>query len=388
MSLPPILTRMATIFTLFIVAGTASATPRNEPAIVDTFRVPDGGVQPQIIRGNDGTLHMIYFVGHPMQGNIFYIKSSDDGKTYGEAIRVNSQELSASIGARFALGKSSRVHVAWNGSPKAEPKAPGDSLPLLYARSNDAGTGFSEQRNIIQSHPHLDGGSSIAADSMGNVYVSWHAPIEGGHGEPDRRIWVSRSTDDGKTFETETNASVATTGACACCAVRSFADSKGNLFVMYRIASKVVNRDMHLLVSSDQGQTFSNTKIQKWNVGYCVMSTASMVEHEDVIYAAWETKKQIYFGRVNPVTGEILNQTPAPGSGKNRKHPVLSVNTDGQILLAWTEGTSWGKGGSIAWQVYSPQGEALTSESGSIDGLPAYSSVIAFSTGSKFTLAY
>ena len=68
------------------------------------------------------------------------------------------------------------------------------------------------------------------------------------------------------------------------------------------------------------------------------------------VLAAWETEKQVYFGKV---AGDSVPQpTGAPGKGENRKYPVLATNAHGETLLAWTEGTAWKKGGSLSWMVY------------------------------------
>jgi hypothetical protein len=40
------------------------------------------------------------------------------------------------------------------------------------------------------------------------------------------------------------------------------------------------------------------------------------------------------------------------GKAGARKHPVLAVNEAGEILMAWTEGTGWQKGGSLSWQMF------------------------------------
>ena len=39
----------------------------------------------------------------------------------------------------------------------------------------------------------------------------------------------------------------------------------------------------------------------------------------------------------------------APGQSGNRKHPVITSNTKGEMILVWTEGTGWKRGGSLAW---------------------------------------
>ena len=46
----------------------------------------------------------------------------------------------------------------------------------------------------------------------------------------------------------------------------------------------------------------------------------------------------------------------APGAGDNRKHPALAFNKNGDMILVWTEGTGWMRGGDLAWQVYDKTG--------------------------------
>jgi hypothetical protein len=104
------------------------------------------------------------------------------------------------------LGKNGRVHVAWNGSSKAQPKNPFGHSPMLYTRLHDAGTAFEPQRNLMQVSDLLDGGGTVAADSAGNVYVAWHGVSKVARGEVSREVWLAHSTDEGKTFGQETAA--------------------------------------------------------------------------------------------------------------------------------------------------------------------------------------
>ena len=102
------------------------------------------------------------------------------------------------------------------------------------------------------------------------------------------------------------------------------------------------------------------------------MSTSSLVEGPNEVYAAWETSGQVYFGKVDTKAPSISKPIGAPGEGKNRKHPTLAVNQKGDILMAWTEGTGWQRGGALAWQVYDAQGQP-TAEKGTIpEGIPVW----------------
>src|SRR5262249_13584970 len=140
----------------------------------------------------------------------------------------------------LAVGKGSRVHVAWMGSNKGEPRDSNKPSPMLYARMNDSGTAFERQRNVIRSAVGLDGGGSVAADHEGRVYVAWHAPAPDTRGEASRRVWVAISTDEGKTFAREKAAFSKPTGSCGCCGMRAFVDGKGTVYLLYRAAANQV----------------------------------------------------------------------------------------------------------------------------------------------------
>ena len=76
----------------------------------------------------------------------------------------------------------------------------------------------------------------------------------------------------------------------------------------------------------------------------------------------------------------------APTHG--RKHPALAGNARGETILAWTEGTGWNKGGSLAWQVYDKDGKP-TAEHGRAAGVPTWSLVAVFARpDGGFTILY
>ena len=128
---------------------------------------------------------------------------------------------------------------------------------------------------MIHSAYGLDGGGGIAADEAGRVFVFWHAPVPGGDGEQSRRVWMARSRDDRETFEPERVAWPEPTGACGCCSLNAFADPSGRLFVLFRSAHEIVHRDMYLLRSDDNGNTFTG-----WNISPSLPSPELSVRDE------------------------------------------------------------------------------------------------------------
>ena len=361
------------ILSLFLAGSALADSPR-----VQLRRTPDGGLQPQAIVDSAGALHLVYFQGEPKAGNIFYARQSPGESGFSKPMPVNSRPGSAIAmgtirGAHLTVGRKGRIHVAWNGS---QPNAAGghEGVPMLYARLNDAGTAFEPERDLMTFTGGLDGGGSVAADDQGNVYVLWHgSPPGNSAGEAGRAVFVARSSDDGKTFAREKQANPKPTGACGCCGMRAFADRAGNVFALYRAASEKVNRDEVLLASRNHGASFETITSHPWNIPTCPMSSASLSAGRAGTLAAWESAGQVYF---TTVKGMLVSKPISPPGTAKRKHPVAVGNDRGEVLLAWTEGTGWQKGGALAWQLFDANGQPLD-EKGRVDGVPVWSLVAA-----------
>src|SRR5262249_43825721 len=147
------------------------------------------------------------------------------------------------------------------------------------------------------------------------------------------------------------------TGACGCCGMRALAGPGKHLYALFRSASLGVHRDTYLLTSNDRGDAFEGENLGKWNAGACPMSTYTLAHAPAGVLAAWETTGQVYYTLLDPKTGKRSPTVAAPGAGSGRKHPSVAGNARGEVLLAWTEGMGWNKGGSLAWQVFDRHGK-------------------------------
>jgi hypothetical protein len=385
--------RLLAIVALAFASGSFDVQAGNDEN-VKLIRVPDGGIQPQAAVDKKNVIHMIYFKGDPAHGDVYYVRSKDWGATFSSPIQVNSEQGTAVAagtirGPRIALGANGRVHVVWNGSTKSSirgpliPEMPSDSpyngLPMFYTRLKDGGTAFEKERNLMKVTFGLDGGGAVAADGSGNVYVAWHGKRAGDlDGEDGRSVWIARSRDGGKDFLAEARAYKEPTGACGCCGLSIFTGNNGTVYVLYRTAKEKVHRDIYLLVSKDEGKTFTGRLVDKWNIPACPMSSMAFADGPDVVTAAWQTEEQVYYATINPTTSQMSDMIPAPGKGKLRKYPALAVNSRGETILVWTEDTGWGSGGVLVWQVYGKDGKP-TGASGRVAGLPPWSFGAVFS---------
>lgn len=372
---------------LFAAQPTTAAQDASD-AEVEVVRVPEGGYQVQAEVASDGTLHTIYLRGEPGHADIFYSRRNAKGE-WSSALRVNSvAESAVGIGTirgpQLAVGPEGRVHVVWFGSEKAGVKAPAGGAPLLYTRLNDAGTAFEPQRSLMQRSTMLDGGPSLAADARG-VYVAWHGAEASAPnaGEPKRRLWVTRSTDAGRTFPPETAVNSDPTGACACCSVKVFAEKNGRILVLYRAATPLpgstsaTERDICLIASTDGGQRFTGARLDPWRINACPMSSESMAAGPEGMLSAWETEGRIRWGIVDPKRPAVASIWAVPGSGATRRHPSVAVNRRGDVLLAWTEGTGWARGGDLAWQLFDHTGKPRGAQVRIRGGVPVWGLVAA-----------
>lgn len=371
------------------------AAPPAPDSHIQLLRTPNSGIQPQTVIDSMGTVHMIYFKGDAKSGDIEYVRRATGSMDFSQPLRVNSDPQSAVAigtvrGPQLAVGRNGRAYIIWFG-PARRSEGHDDSMPVFFARLSDASSSFEPQRNLIHFAWGGDGGLSVAADQNGNVYAVWHATGDS-LGEDHRRVYLERSLDDGKTFSREAPVSPAALGACGCCGMRAFVDSRGVLSILFRAAAQSIHRDMTLLTSEDQGKTFQARTMSSWELNACPMSSASLSEGAGKSFAAWERAGQVYF---SPLGAQLQELSPAGPSNERasgeqvlRKHPSIAANTRGEVLLAWTEGTGWAKGGSVAWQLFDATGKPLGAQ-GYVAGLPPWGlpSAFADATG-NFTIIY
>src|SRR5262249_48795990 len=160
----------------------------------------------------------------------------------------------------------------------------------------------------------LDGCGRGAADSGGKVYVSGHGKGPGAkQGEAGRQVWVAESQDSGKTFATEHPAWKQPTGACGCCGMAMFADTKGTVRALYRSATESVHRDTYLLTSRDEARNFDGRKLHPWEINACPASSMSFAEGAGKTEGAWETGAQVYFTDLSRANSVPVS---APEEGK------------------------------------------------------------------------
>jgi hypothetical protein len=347
---------------LAFVAGPAASA-------VTIRRLSHGQIQPQALRDASGRIHLLYFSGPPAGGDLYYVTSDDDGGTFSPPVRVNSQPGTAIAtgtvrGGQLTLGAGGRPHVSWNDAQGKQ---------VFYSRMDAAGRGFEPQRGLMRRSLNLDGGGAIAADGRGGVFVAWHGndARTSARDEASRTVWIATSHDDGATFGEEHVAWNQPTGACGCCGLALIAEP-GRLSLLYRSATALVDRDIYLLSSPDDGGTFRGSRLDRWPINACPLTTMSFARTATGLLGAWETEGRVVVARLDAVKDTMISEVRPTVAKVPAKHPRIAVNARGESMLVWTEGTGWSRGGGIAWQLFDPAGRP-TSAVATAAGVPVWS---------------
>jgi hypothetical protein len=195
---------------------------------------------------NTGSIYAVYFRNENGGGNIYLQKSSDNGQTFSQPVRINDNEGSVQLDAQWSppaigVGPSSQVYAVWYNADHSEPdKYPFGQVTLRFARSLDGGNTFEPAINPApndpkgeQSYPYM-----VVSDKN-KIYISYlnldYSKIDDPTGTPTVVRMVT-SADGGKTFD---NSAITDKSACQCCAtVSALNPVDGEIYTSSRSALK------------------------------------------------------------------------------------------------------------------------------------------------------
>jgi hypothetical protein len=321
-----------------VLAGSLTGGEIGTPPRVSVIQTPNGGSPAEAAIGLDGTFHLVYDSGS--DGIPYYVKSADHGVTFTSPVPVVEQ-ASRQPGlifssAAMAVGKSGAIYVAmmtnnWKMKLRGVPDG------LLFATLRPGARAFSPVRSL---NGQPSEGFSLAADGHGNVVAAWLAD----------KLFVNFSRDDGATFTA--NAELNTSyDPCNCCTTRAVYGADGSLAVLYREKSND-ERDMYVVIVKKDGRQL-RTRISStlWKVNACPMSYYGLSATQEGYVAAWPTKGEIYFSRLDR-EGNVVSpgEIKVPGRTGMRTGLIALGASDREALVAWKDKDQ------LNWQLYGADG--------------------------------
>jgi hypothetical protein len=146
--------------------------------------------KPGIGVDGDGIIYVAWRDGRKGNADIFFARSTDDGKTFSRNIQLNDDRGLAYQGnPTLAVGPKGVVAVAWSDARNEK-----DDIYMTVSR--DQGRTFSANRRVnddpetpAHSHP------SVAVDGQGTIYAAWED-----YRNDNSDIYLAKSLDGGATF--------------------------------------------------------------------------------------------------------------------------------------------------------------------------------------------
>lgn len=290
---------------------------------------------------------------HLAETDLWFLRSTDGGKTYGTPVRVN-----ATPGAvwgfpvskpRLSATPDGTLHIFYPGNSIDKKNGKPIVLPM-YTRSTDGGRSFSapvvlgtvaDSDNSDIVHGGLANAEcfgTMTTDDKGGVYTYWVDTRDMGKDSPNGKLFSAVSYDNGKTFGRDFE--VFPADVCPCCQATA-AVYDGRIYLGSRQVSAEGNRDSTVAISSDRGKSFQPRARwggAHWKIEACPLKPTSIVVDGNHVYAA------AYDGGADP-QGAALSRSldggktfePAvalqPGAAVSDA-PVLAM-IDGKLVAVW-----------------------------------------------------
>jgi hypothetical protein len=275
---------------------------------------------PAVAADSSNGIHVVWQDDTPGNVEIYYVKSSDRGATWGAARRL-TWEYGVSVRPAIVVDSADRIHVAWQDDKTG-------TTEIYYRQSTDAGENWSAVRRLtwtsgISEYPALAVGSGT------NIYVVWHDDTPG-----NLEIYFKRSTDGGTTWDAAKRLSW-TSGDCW---APDIAKGSGNaLLVVY-----CSEYDIFIKKSTDGGSSWSIAKRLTWNTEN--VGTVVAVDSMNTIHLMWQRdyvhdEYDIFYKKSTDggTTWSYAVDLTSSGGKMNGRScgPAVAVDSSNTVYFVW-----------------------------------------------------
>jgi hypothetical protein len=278
--------------------------------------------------GSDGSLH-VSVTPAGATGALPTVTVRDPAgpiEAHGEAPPQLAADRDGGISILYTVGK----------------EVPGERFPksaLRFIRSTDQGRSWSEPRTVNDG---TEFGShnfhALTAAPDGSLLATWLDARRGKSG-----VWMSRSTDGGRTWEA--NRPIYSDPTCPCCRTSVAVAGDGSIYVAWRAILSGDVRDVVVTRSSDGGASWAapvRVRADDWVYPGCPHAGPSLeVDAKGAVHVAWWTGKEgeagVYYARSTDGAKTFVAKGIATGQRARPAHVQLAVSGE-KVYLAWDDG--------------------------------------------------
>jgi len=319
-----------------------------EPAIASTL-ASDGG-------------EVIYVAWVEHRGQDADVKVSrfgEMGQVLSAAVRVNPTGVNATAWRgdppTVAIAADGTVYVGWTSRVDSDA---GPATDINLSASHDGGKTFAPPVKVNDdAKPGDHGMHSLALSKDGRIYVAWldernvkplaaESPMSDmpakHREEANREVFVSSSTDGGRSFSANQNVA---TNACPCCKTNLAVASDGRVYLSWRQVLPGDFRHIAVAASGDAGTTFSKAVIvsnDEWVLKGCPVTGAALLPGDEgklrvLWYAAGGKGQHGIYWSESEDGGQTFSPRTLVAATPARGTPVLVRDLRSQVRLG-----SWG----------------------------------------------
>ena len=308
--------------------------------------------EPATAPAPDGSFYVAWVNHNAKEADVMLARFNSNGESQGSAVRVNRDAGSATAWRgdqpSLAVAPDGAVYVLWTARVEAGDKHGTD---VYLSVSNDRGQSFASEVKVNDDKvPNAHGMHSLAIAKDGRIYAAWldernvqepkpSMKAEGHHMESNREVYLSYSTDGGRTFSA--NRKVAAE-ACPCCKTALAIAADGTLYAGWRQVLPGNFRHIAVAASGDGGTTFSQPVIVSddgWVLQGCPVSGPSLAVDRAtgnlkvVWYAAGEgSAPGVYFAESNN-KGHTFSPRQLLSQETVRGTPALTASHNGVVAI-------------------------------------------------------
>ena len=315
------------------------------------------GAEPAVANAPDGNVYVAW-INHSAksQADVIFARLGGDGAMQGSGVRVNPKAGTATAWRgdppTIAVAPDQTIFIGWTARVES---GSGHATDIYVSASHDQGRTFTDPVKVNDDKNPADHGMhSLAIGQDGRIYVAWldernvppmpamdmskNQGAGGHHMESNREVFVSYSTDGGRTFST--NKRVAA-NVCPCCKTSLAIAPDGRVYLGWRQVLPGEFRHIAVASSTDQGQTFSEPKIvgdDQWMIAGCPVSGSSMTVLTDgtlrvLWYSAGKNGETGIYSSDSKDGGKTFAARNLVSKGETRGTPVLLSATSGTIAV-------------------------------------------------------
>jgi len=280
---------------------------------------------PDITADSSGSLHLVWYDDVSGENEIYYKNSSDGGTMWSPPTRLTWM-AGSSFNPRIRADLNGYIHVVWVDNK------PGHN-EIYYKRSTDGGTSWTGA-NRLTWFPNSSLAPSLAIDPSNNLHVVWPHAVG-----VATEIYYKKSTDAGLNWTISNRLTWVNSNLWKPWIV---ADPNGNLRLVWH-GNPTGNDEIYFRSSLDGGSSWTPPKRITWNSGYS--NSAVIVPFDgSSLHIVWgddfNGNKEIYYKKSSDSGTNWFGLTRLTYNSGDSNFPAMRKEINSNSLhVVWQDNT-------------------------------------------------